>query len=113
MDGFYSTYFTGETGSGYAIFIMKDGIICGADPTGGVFDGHYTLNKLKDTYDGTIIMKVPPNGLLVTGAVAGPDGADFPIPIRIPRDFTSGTIVRVETPTGAVNVKFHKIRGFE
>ena len=110
MDGFYSAYFTGAHGSGYAVFVMHRGVIVGADPAGGSFDGHYAFNDDTQTFDGTIIMKASAGTVLVTGAQVGSEPVQFPIPVRLPRDFDNGQVIGVETPTGPINVTLHKLR---
>ena len=111
MDGFYSAYFTGVHGSGYALFVMREGVIVGADPAGGSFDGQYGFNEDAQSYDGTIVMSAPAGTVLVTGAQVGSEPVQFPIPVRLPANFDNGQVIGVETPTGPINVTFRKIRG--
>ncbi len=39
LNGFYSVYYTGGTGSGFGVIVLKDGIVTGVDVSGGLFDG--------------------------------------------------------------------------
>lgn len=41
VDGIYSAYFTGMTGSTFALFAFAKGIVAGADAGGAVYDGTY------------------------------------------------------------------------
>ena len=111
MDGFYTAYFTGAIGSGFAVLVMREGIIIGADATGASYDGHFILNEKLGTYDGLVTITPQPGTALVTGASVGPVPVPIPIPIRIPVGFSSEDAIRMDTPTGPVNVSFHKIRG--
>lgn len=110
MDGFYSAYFTGTHGSGYAVLVMHDGAIAGADATGASYDGHYRFNDKTGTYDGSVLLKPRQGTTLVTGAKVDRVADVVPIPIRLPANFENGQIVRVETPAGPINVTFHKLR---
>jgi hypothetical protein len=58
MNGFYAVYYTGKAGSGFAIVVFKDGIIAGADASGGLYDGTYTISEDKHILEGTITMTV-------------------------------------------------------
>ena len=62
-------YFTGGAGSGHAVFVMKDGVVAGADAVGGVLDGNYKEVDGKVKF--SVSFTVPPGTSLVTGAVAG------------------------------------------
>ena len=70
MNGIYVMYYTGVAGSGYTVFVMKDGVIVGADATGGLLDGTYT-----DVGDGnldvSVMLNAPAGTMLVTGTVTG------------------------------------------
>lgn len=108
MQGIYAMYFTGATGSGHAVFIMKDGVIAGADAVGGVLDGNY-----KESGDGievAVSLTVPPGASLVTGAVAGQEPMTQEIKATLPANFADGNAVPVKTPTGPVNVIFKRLR---
>ena len=49
MGGIYAMYFTGTAGVGHGVFVLKDGVVAGADAIGGVLDGTY-----QDTGDGNL-----------------------------------------------------------
>lgn len=42
IDGIYSVYLTGQSGNGFAIMIMMNGKVTGADAMGILFDGDYS-----------------------------------------------------------------------
>jgi hypothetical protein len=45
MNGFYTVYYTGKAGSGFAIIVFKDGLIIEADASGGLYDGQDTIRR--------------------------------------------------------------------
>ena len=109
MNGIYTMYFTGLTGSGHAVFVLKDGVIVGADATGVVLDGTY-----KDAGEGnldiSVTLKVPAGTWLVTGATAGRDPLTQQITATLPENLGNGRSIGVQTPTGPVNVVFKRLR---
>jgi len=109
MSGFYAMYYTGTAGSGFAVFIMKDGVIAGADPLGGVLDGSY-----EEAADGNIeiavSLAVPSGTSLVTGTVVGQEPMAQEIKGTFPANFADGNALPVRTPTGPVNVIFKRLR---
>ena len=102
-------YFTGVAGSGHAVFVMKDGVLVGADALGGVLDGTYT-----DLGDGnlevSVVLTVPAGTSLVTGAVAGRESLTQQVTTRLPTNLGNGSPIGVQTPTGLVNVVFKQLR---
>ena len=102
-------YFTGSAGSGHAVFVMKDGIVAGADTVGGVLDGTYK-SASEGYLDVTVTLTVPPGAWLVTGAVAGDQPMPQEIKARLPENLGGGNPVTVQTPTGPVNVIFKRLR---
>lgn len=112
MDGFYAVYYTGKTGSGFAIVVFKNGIITGADVSGGLYDGHYKIDSEKQALTGTITMTVAPGASLVTGAPIGqvPYTQEFPISLSLGAEQHQPIQVRI--PTGLVNLNLKKLRDF-
>jgi len=111
MDGFYAVYYTGQAGSGFGMLVMKDGVIAGADVTGGTYDGTFTTSG--DSLNGTVRMIVPANQPLVTGAgpSAQPYSINFPISLSASR-VQQGQPVTIKLPTGPVNLILRKVRNF-
>jgi hypothetical protein len=112
LNGFYALYYTGRTGSGFGVIVLKDGIVTGADVSGGLFDGEYTIHEDRGVFEGTIRMPVPPGISLVTGAAPSPNPYTQQIPISFPLDLNQGKPVLVQTSTGPVNLILKKIRDF-
>lgn len=109
MEGIYAMYFTGSTGSGQGLLIMKNGVIVGADVSGGVYDGSYTQEPDR-TLDVKIHLKLPPGAALVTGASAGTTPMEVDIATKLPENFSSGQALAIKTPTGPVNIIFKRLR---
>lgn len=109
MNGIYAIFYTGSTGSGHAIIVMKNGILAGADAIGGILDGTYA-----DSGDGYLEVAVsytaPPGTSLVTGVIAGQRSLLQEINTRLPQSFSNGKPVLVQTPTGPINVIFKRLR---
>lgn len=110
MDGFYATYFTGAHGSGYAVLAMRSGVISGADPTGTSYDGVVEFSSTDESYRGTLLLRPAAGSILVTGVEMGSQPEPVAIPLRLPVDFANGQVIRIETPTGPINVTFKKLR---
>jgi hypothetical protein len=78
-DGIYGLRYTtlgeGQADGGSALAVLRAGRILGSDPWGGLFvgscefDPEACLNKVHVQFD------VPPEGRLITGFSAGPEGA--------------------------------------
>ena len=109
MDGIYAMYFTGSAGVGHGVFVLKDGVIAGADAIGGVLDGSFQENAEGDL-DIAVTMTVPPGASLVTGAVADREPLVQKIKATLPRDFGGGRPIGLNMPTGPVNVIFKRLR---
>jgi hypothetical protein len=60
-----------------ALAVLRDGTILGSDPWGGQFTGTYAVDLESGQDTITIKVEVPPDGELVTGFRAGPNGASF------------------------------------
>jgi hypothetical protein len=112
MNGFYAIYYTGATGSGVGVLAIKDGIISGADMAGGVYNGTYVVNEASGQGDANLQMTFPPGASLVTGALAGTQPLTLQMNATLPVNLGNGQPVPLQTPTGAVNVIFRKIREF-
>lgn len=109
MEGFYAVYYTGVAGFGHAVLVIKDGIVTGADVTGGVYDGTVKLgDPSRVSIEATLT--VPAGTTLVTGQTF-PSQYSQTIKAQLPKDFASGYTVPIETPLGPVNAIFKKLRG--
>lgn len=78
-DGIYALEYRGLRGrqgnSDGALAVLRDGRILGTDPFGGVFAGHYLRDARARRETILVRMRVPPDGELVNGFAAGPEGA--------------------------------------
>lgn len=111
LDGFYALYYTGSVSSGFAMIVLRSGIVTGADAGGGLYDGNYAVNADKRTIEGTLKLTTPAGVSLVTGAPANQYASSQEIPFSFPAELNEQT-VPIQTPTGPVNLKFKKIRDF-
>lgn len=109
MGGIYAMYYTGGSGSGHALFQMKDGVIAGADVVGGILDGTYETTP-SGQVEFRVTLTTPPGGTLVTGQTAGAEPLKQEISATLPDSFANGSAQEVSTPLGPVNVVFRKLR---
>lgn len=65
----------GEDAAGYGLAMLRDGVILGSDRWGGLFDGSCTLDGATGKERLHVRLTVPPEGMLITGFQAGPQGA--------------------------------------
>jgi hypothetical protein len=110
MNGIYAIYFTGLKGFGHGVIVIKDGLISGADAAGALYDGSCTVSSDGAKIEGMVVLKIPPEGMLVTGAVAGSSPQSYNIPLSLPTNFGDGDPLLIQTGTGPVNVSFKKLR---
>jgi hypothetical protein len=112
IDGFYAVKMSGDEGQGYALIVFKDGTVTGVDPLGVRFDGGYGASTEDGFYEVDIKVTVPPNGMVIQGVSTGQAGLVYNVSMSLPADFAKRDYLRVETPLGAVNAKFERLRGF-
>jgi hypothetical protein len=112
LEGFYALYYTGRAGNGFAVIAIKDGIVTGADVTGGVYDGKYSINETKKIFEGKIKLTLPPGAFMVTGAPPSQEPSTQELPISLPLDLDQGRHVQIQTSTGPVNIALKKLRDF-
>lgn len=111
MEGFYAVYYTGVAGFGHAVIVMQDGVVSGADATGGTYDGTY--RKGKDAQVSVEVTLTAPAGTtLVTGQTL-PVAYSQTIVASLPENFSGGHTVPIQTPLGPVNAVFKKLRGLK
>jgi hypothetical protein len=108
VDGFYAMYYTGVAGFGHAVLVISEGVVTGADVTGGVLDGTYSVGD-GDDIKIEVVLTVPAGATLVTGqSLTAP--LSQTISAELPKTFANGQPVPVRTPMGPVNVIFKKLR---
>ena len=112
LDGFYALYYTGKFGTGFGVIVLKDGIVTGADVSGGVYDGQYTVKPDQGIFEGAIKLTIPPGILLVTGAPPSQNSFTQEFPVSLPLNIDPSHPVTVQTSTGPVNIILKKLREF-
>ena len=68
-----------DDASGSALAVLRNGKILGSDRWGAVFMGSYEFDPVSETNAVHLRLHVPPQGEVVTGFAAGPDGASIEI----------------------------------
>jgi hypothetical protein len=109
MNGIYALYMTGGANVTFGLFLLKDGVIAGADAGGGLYDGTFTVRPDGSGADGKVTLVVPPATTLITGSVSD-DWRRLEVPLSLTKDFDKGQPTLIHTPTGPVNVIFRKLR---
>ncbi|MDF2142822.1 hypothetical protein [Paenirhodobacter sp. CAU 1674] len=109
MEGFYAVYYTGVSGFGHAVLVIEDGVVTGADATGGVYDGTFSIGA-EGTISIEVTLTVPAGTTLVTGQTL-PSPCSQTIKAELPANFAGGQPVPMQTPLGPVNAIFKKLRG--
>ena len=110
IDGFYGLYYTGNEGVGFAVLVLREGSIVGADGGGTLYDGKFELSSDDERIRGSVKMEIPVGMGLVTGGTVEATPRSFEFPLDLARDFANGNPVRLNLPIGPVNVIFRKIR---
>lgn len=107
IDGIYLAYFTGEFGTSFGIFLIKEKTIQGGDIGSGIYDGDFTVS------DGVAIGSMH---FRTTGGGSTITGANTDLPVSYETKFSLVLPIenqeyhRIETLTGPINVRFDKIR---
>jgi len=111
MEGFYAVFYTGVAGFGHAVLVIKDGIITGADATGGLYDGKFSVGG-SGGISIEVTLTVPAGTTLVTGQTL-PSAYSQTIKADLMESFANGQAVPVQTPLGPVNAIFKKLRSLQ
>lgn len=111
-DGFYSAFLTGKEGSGFAVFVIRKGVVVGVDVFGGTYDGSIKPST-NDGYKLELNVHIPPNASTIQGRVTGSGGQMLDISFTLPRSFLAEPFIRIETNDCPVNCKFIKVRGID
>ncbi len=75
----YSGEHNGEIDGDTALAVLRNGRILGSDRWGGLFAGRYEADPFAARGRVRVRLEVPPEGILVNGIAAGPEGAIFDI----------------------------------
>ena len=82
-EGIYSLEYRSHDGLepeiGSALAALRNGKILGSDRWGGVFVGSYEFDPVSERNTVHLRLSVPPDGRLITGFAAGPEGATVDI----------------------------------
>jgi hypothetical protein len=100
----YSAAYEGSSDAGSGLAMLRDGKILGSDPWGGVFMGSCEFDPASCVNTVRLRFEIPPEGKLITGFDAGPNGAVIDIVGAIPAGAPSATTV-VEVAGTPVNVE--------
>jgi hypothetical protein len=113
-DGVYGLSFEirGAAGScssdrGDGLAVLRGGRILGSDRHGGVFRGRYHYDATRGEAVVEVRLAIPPNGVLLTGLEAGPEGSFLDVAGRFPppRPVSSAVIDLGGAPV-AVELRF-------
>jgi hypothetical protein len=112
-EGFFRISYTGYHGSGLGILVLRDGIVSGADVSGGVYNGIYSEEPETGKITVSVHLVVPAGVSLVQTGVSLASPADIPIAASFEQgELSGGKPVLIRTPIGPVNVILNKIRDF-
>jgi hypothetical protein len=107
----YIAYFTGSGGSSVALYYIGDGKILGVDVGAMKYDGTYRI-EADGSLEVTISYLIPKSALLVTGQ-SNSQEQRISSQYKLPAEFWNGQIVRIETPLGALNARFEKLKDIQ
>lgn len=109
IDGFYSAFLTGREGNTFAMFLIRQGVVTGADVLGGTYDG--TVEAISNgAYRVKTIVRTPPNLPIIQGGMSGSGGDISEIEFILPATFMSEPFIAIKTKYGPVNAKIIKVR---
>jgi hypothetical protein len=109
IDGFYAAYLTGREGNSFAMFLIRRGVIAGADVLGGTYDGSIeSINS--GVHKIRLTTRTPPHLPLIQGGMSGPEGDIAETEFVLPSTFLKDSFIPIETKRGRVNVKLVKVR---
>jgi hypothetical protein len=90
-----------------ALAVLRQGHILGSDPYGSVFRGECRYDAVRGESIVEVRLAVPPNGVLLTGLEAGPDGAVLAVSGRFPSPKpVSSTVVDLGGVPMVVELRF-------
>lgn len=108
-DGIYLAFFTAEFGTSLGIFLLKDGVLCGADLGNGIYDGKLTLSDAGNRLTGSVEFRTSQGGTMITGAASDlPVSYATEVSLSLPLDGVE--FHSIATISGPINVRFEKVR---
>jgi hypothetical protein len=108
INGIYNLAYTGQLGSGFSLFLFRDGVIAGADVGGGTYDGTY--EEKESNLHCRIKMTIPPGLRLVMNApqMDKEYAVEFSLTLTLP--VSNEQIRQLQLPIGKVNAILRQIR---
>ena len=110
-EGFYSISYRGITDWGFAVIVLADGAVIGADHTGGLYDGTYAYNRRTKRIDTEITVTVPSGLPTLLWTLDRDREWNFSFSASFPRR-TKETAVVADTPMGPLDLVFRFLRPF-
>lgn len=109
MEGFYAMHYIGSEVSGHAVLVMKDGLITGADSIGGTLDG--TFEEVDDyNFKISLTFQTPAGSTRMNGRVVEREAPTQNFTKILPKNFSNGYAIGIQTSEGPINVVFKKLR---
>jgi hypothetical protein len=112
IEGFYAVYMSAKQGQGFAMLVLRKGLVVGVDTAGFMFDGQY-IDTGAEALSVSMSVKGPPNVPRLQGGMTGPQGEESKLSFHMPRIIDPKRFVRVETQYGPVNARLVKLRGID
>lgn len=110
FEGFYNAFLAGEFGNSLAIFVFSKGRLVGADIGGGVYDGVYSTDLHSCLTDVEIVFTMATGSRSITGEEAEAEPVKVEMKLSLPNEIDPLEVHRLETPIGAINARFEKVR---
>jgi hypothetical protein len=110
MNGTYGFVYSGETGVGIGVFVIKDTVLTGADAGGGRYNGSVVIDANTQKVEFVFDQFVPAGTFLVQGVSAQEiEHTRQNIRVSLPHNFDDGKAINLEIPPGHVNIMIKRI----
>ena len=111
LEGFFRVAFTGATGVGLGILVLRQGRVVGADAGAAVYDGSYTEIDAGSVVEFDVTMNIPAGVAPVQTGLALGSPISVPIKASIPLENIEKQIpTLVNMSLGPVNLILTKLR---
>jgi len=111
-EGFYAVYFGTGAKIGMGMVVLDTGRVVGCDPSGTRYDGTYQYNERTGMLDATVVMKLMPGAVVVTGLPSAVLPSEVTVKASLPRDVNAKLPASIDIPGGKISIVFHKLRDF-
>ena len=109
MEGIYAMHYIGSEVSGHAVLVMKDGLVAGADSIGGTLDG--TFEEVDNhNFKISLTFQTPVGSRRMNGGVVERETSTQNFTKILPRNFSNGYPIGIQTSEGPINVVFKRLR---